>query len=314
MKILMFGRGSISTQYGWAFEKAGHTVEFYVRKGRKAELGSTVSLNIYDARKSIRGKLIQEIWPVNLIENIDLNHDYDLIIVCVQHYQIKKVTEFLASKAGKTTILISNNFWEEPSEQISSLRPEQIVWGFPQAGGGFDNKGTLNGAFFGSFIIGTFQAKLTDRSEIVIDLFKSAGIKSKVIKDFRSWLFGHFIMNAAIHLETLKAGEGINLINELQTSKHWKNVVANGKELLPLLKARNVDITASTDLKMFSLPPWVLSFGMKIAIKYLPPLKQVLIGHSNALETRSYPRDVLKTAEEMQMRLPKYEQYKNMYL
>ena len=31
MKILMFGRGVISTQYGWAFEKAGHTVEFYRR-------------------------------------------------------------------------------------------------------------------------------------------------------------------------------------------------------------------------------------------------------------------------------------------
>jgi len=60
MKILIFGRGVVSTQYAWAFEKAGHTVGFYVRPGRKAEYGPIVSLNVYDARKSIRGKLIQE--------------------------------------------------------------------------------------------------------------------------------------------------------------------------------------------------------------------------------------------------------------
>jgi 2-dehydropantoate 2-reductase len=73
MKILMFGRGVISTLYGWAFEKAGHTVEFYVRPGRKAEYGSTVSLNMYDARKNIRGKLIQEVWSIKMIEELN-NH------------------------------------------------------------------------------------------------------------------------------------------------------------------------------------------------------------------------------------------------
>jgi 2-dehydropantoate 2-reductase len=54
----MFGRGVISTQYAWAFEKAGHAVEFYVRKGRIAEYGETVSLNIYDARKKLKGVLV----------------------------------------------------------------------------------------------------------------------------------------------------------------------------------------------------------------------------------------------------------------
>lgn len=101
MKILMFGRGVISTQYGWAFEKAGHTVEFYVRKGRKAQLGPSVNLNVYDARKSIRGRLVEEVWPVNLTENIDEKNGYDLIFLSVQHYQFKKAAESLAGKVGK---------------------------------------------------------------------------------------------------------------------------------------------------------------------------------------------------------------------
>jgi 2-dehydropantoate 2-reductase len=307
----MFGRGVVSTQYGWAFEKAGHTVEFYVRPGRKAEYGSTVSLNVYDARKSIRGKLIEEVWTINMIEDINANHDYDLIIVSVQHYHFKKVAEILAAKIGTATLLIFNNFWEEPLEQIANLPSNQIVWGFPMAGGGFDNKGRLNGTLFGSFTIGTFGTEPTAKTFAVMDLFKSAGFKSKVIKDFRSWLFGHFVMNAALHLETLK--EGAHLIDAMQSAKHWKNVIANGKELLPLLKARNVDLMASPDLKMFSLPPWFMSFAMKIIIRVMPSIKQIFVGHSNQEETKSYCRDVMSKAEEMKFKLPRNEANKEFY-
>lgn len=305
MKILMFGRGVISTQYGWAFEKAGHEVEFYVRPGRIAELGSTVSLNMYDARKSIRGKLIQEVWSIKMIEDFNANHDYDLIFVSVQHYHFTKVAEFLNGKIGKATVLIFNNFWEEPLEQVVNLPAEQLVWGFPQAGGGFDNKGVLNGTILASITIGTFGTELSERAVAVMDLFKSAGIKSKVTKDFRSWLFGHFVMNAAMHIEIMKAG--LSMLEAFQSTKHWKNVIANAKELIPLLKARNVDLKASPDLKMFSVPPRVMSFGMKLVVRYLPPLKQVLTGHSNQEEIDSYARDVMDMAEKMKINLPRYE-------
>ena len=305
MKILFFGRGVISTQYAWALEKGGHNVEFYVRPGRKAEYGPTVTLNVYDARKSIRGKLIQEVWPIKMIEDFSANHDYDLIVVSVQHYHFTKVTEYLTDKIGNATVLIFNNFWEEPLEQVSNLPAEQLVWGFPQAGGGFDNKGVLNGTILASITIGTFGTEPTERAIAVMNLFKSANIKSNVIKDFRSWLFGHFVMNAAIHIETVKAGS--NMLEAFQTTKHWKNVIANGKELLPLLKARNVDLKASPDLNLFSVPPWLISLGMKLVVRFLPPLKQIFTGHSNQEETNSYARDVMNMAEKMKINLPRFE-------
>jgi len=307
----MFGRGVISTQYAWALEKAGHSVEFYVRPGRKAEYGPTVTLNVYDARKSIRGKLIKEVWAVKMIEDFNANHDYDLIFVSVQHYHFTKVAEYLADKTGNATILIFNNFWDEPLEQITTLPSDQIVWGFPMAGGGFDNKGVLNGTIFGSVTMGTFGTEPMVRAIAVIELFKSAGFKCKVIKDFRSWLFGHFVMNAALHLETLK--QGATLIDAMQSTNHWKNVIANGKELLPLLKARNVDLTASPDLKMFSLSPWLMSVAMKIILRFVPSVKQILTGHSNREEVKSYCRDVMSKAEEMKINLPGFEANKEFY-
>ncbi|MDD4967808.1 MAG: 2-dehydropantoate 2-reductase N-terminal domain-containing protein [Paludibacter sp.] len=312
MKILMFGRGVVSTQYAWAFEKSGHTVEFYVRPGRKAEYGSTVTLNVYDARKSIRGKLIEEVWPIKMIEDFNVHHDYDLIFVSVQHYHFKKAVEFLADKTGNATVVIFNNFWDEPLEQTTTLPEDRLVWGFPMAGGGFDNKGVLNGTIFGNVTFGTFGTDPTERGVAVMELFKSAGFKSKVIKDFRSWLFGHFVMNAALHLETLK--EGATLKEAMQSTKHWKNVIANGKELVPLLKARNVDLKASPDLNMFRVPPWFMSFAMKIIIRFFPSIKQILTGHSNQEEIKSYCKDVMSKAKEMNISLPRNEANKEFYL
>jgi len=58
---------------------------------------------------------------------------------------------------------------------------------------------------------------------------------------------------------------------------------------------------------MISLPPWLMSFGMKLVIRFSPPLKQVLTGHSNQEEINSYARDVMAMAEKMKINLPGYE-------
>jgi 2-dehydropantoate 2-reductase len=81
MKILFFGRGVIGTQYAWAFEKAGHTVEFYVREGRKEQYGTHVNLNIWDARRGKKDRIVKEKWPIVTHEEIKENHDYDLVFL-----------------------------------------------------------------------------------------------------------------------------------------------------------------------------------------------------------------------------------------
>jgi 2-dehydropantoate 2-reductase len=313
MKILMFGRGVISTQYAWALEQAGNLVEFYVRPGRIAEYGDTVTLNIYDARKKIRGELVNEKWKIKMSEGLDANHDYDLILLSVQHYQFRKAADFLADKVGKATVLIFNNFWNEPQEEAAKLPASQLVWGFPLAGGGFGKNGVLNGSLFGTISIGSFGAEQSQRVAEVVNVFKSAGFKIKKRKDFRSYLFTHFAVNAALHLENLKLGNSIAPLEELKTTRYWRNVILNGKELMPLLKVRGVDIKANGESKMFNLPPWLLSFMMKVVIGFFPLIKQILSSHSNNRELKSYCQDVTKTAEELAIDLPRYEANKKTF-
>ncbi|MDQ2770988.1 MAG: ketopantoate reductase [Bacteroidota bacterium] len=313
MKILFFGRGAIATQYGWALEQAGNDITFYVRPGRVAEYGRTISLNMFDARKKIKGVLICENWAIKMIEYLPENHDYDLIILSVQHYHVKSAVDFLTDKIGKATLLVFSTFWTEPQAALAQIPESQLVWGFPQATGGFDEKGVMNASLFGKINIGTFGTAQTQRGVAVINMFKLSEFTVKEFTDFRSYLFTHFVVNAAMHLENLQWGDGLAPIAALKTTRYWRNIIANGKELLPLLKARKVDMRVNSEIKLFSSPPFVLGLAMRVAIPLLPSLKQSLTCHSNPAELKSYCQDVVKTADELRIELPRYKANKDVY-
>ncbi len=192
MKILFIGRGTIGTLYAWAFEKAGHTVEFYVRPGRKVQYGSHVNLEIWDARRSKKDRLVKEKWPIVTYEEIKENHDYDLIFMSVNPEQVSSVVKYLAPRVGNATVLFFNNFWQDPKAAVAPIPHSQIVCGFPGAGGGFEGY-TLYGGLYKTVQFGSFESVPTKRDLEVRKLFAQAGFKIMVQKDLQSWLWNHFI-------------------------------------------------------------------------------------------------------------------------
>ncbi|MDG0810397.1 ketopantoate reductase family protein [Cohnella rhizosphaerae] len=230
MKILFFGRGLISTQYAWAFEQAGHTVEFYVRKGRKETLGSNIELEMWDARKG--KKLIKERWNVKLHEEL-LPH-YDLIIASVNTEQLPAATQFLSTAAGNTPVLIFNNIWKDLKSAIAPLSMNNVVFGFPGAGGGIADN-TLRGGFLKMVFLEKPRAGTELINNKVKELFESAHFKISWIKDMQSWLWNHFAMNAAMEAEVLKRGSFPAIMNHRDS---FANVGKHMREMVPVLKAR----------------------------------------------------------------------------
>lgn len=303
MKILMFGRGVISVLYGWALEKAGHTVEFYVRPGRAAQYGPAVALEMLDARRSINGEWVKERWAIRMREELPADHDYDLVILSVQHYRFEEAAAFLGSRAGKATVLVFNNLWIEPQEAASSFPAEQLAWGFPQAGGGFGDDGVLRGALFGKVFFGTFLSDPSPRELAARELFTKAGFGVVEQRDFRSWLFVHFALNCGMQTEVLKAG---SMPRMFASGSHLRDMILNMRELVPLLAARGVDLkNQSIYLAPFRLPTWLLGPVMGLAPKLLRPLRVVLESHANMEELRSTCRDVLTEARRMNVNLPR---------
>lgn len=295
MRILFFGRGLISTQYAWAFEQAGHTVEFYVRKGRKETFGSSIELEMWDARRG--KKLIQESWNVKLHEEISPN--YDLIIVSVNTEQLPDAAQFLSTAAGNTPVLIFNNVWQDLISSIEPLSMNNVVFGFPGAGGGIaDNR--LRGGFLKMIFLEKPRAGTEHINNKVKELFESAKFKISWIKDMQSWLWNHFAMNAAMETEVLKLGSFPEIMNH---SDSFANVGKNMREMIPVLKARGAKMDTIT-LLLTKIPPALLGMLFNKVIFAKGSLPRLFMEYNNS-KAGFAVLEVVREAKKLGIPLPR---------
>ncbi len=304
MKILVFGRGVIGTLYGWAFARAGHTVHFYVRPGRAAAYGATLPVSIVDVRPSLRGVLVKETLTPHYVEELAAEHDYDLILLSVQHYRFAEAAAFLGTRASRATVLVFNNFFTEPEEAAAALPRAQLVWGFPLAGGGFAADGTLRGTLFPKVQLGTFAgAAPSERARAVEALFRQSGFGIQPIADFRGWLLVHFAVNAGLLAQVLHAGSFRKLIAD---PGERAAAMLNVREALGIVAARGVDLRARrAETALFRLPPRVGGFLFGLLMKLYAPVRLVLDAHTNEEELRLTARDALAEATRLGVPTPR---------
>jgi 2-dehydropantoate 2-reductase len=305
MKILMFGRGVIAAAYGWALERAGHEIEFYVRQGRAGEYGDAIDLELLDARRRPWGTGVTEKWPVRYRETLEPDHDFDLIVVSVQHYRFAEAMTFLAPRVGKATVLIFNNLWVEPLTAVADLPADQLAWGFPGAGGGFGDDGVLRAALLPVVFFGTFGQPPTAREQAVRTAFREAGFRLQENDDFRGWLLVHFIQNAGLHTQSLTLGSLAALAGK---PKNAREAILAIRELLPLLKARGVDLRRHrSELLPFTAPIGLAAPALSWMFGHFPPMRRVMEAHANPEELRAVCRDTLAEARRLNVPTPRLE-------
>lgn len=309
MKILMFGRGVISTLYGWALDKAGNDVDFYVRPGRAAAFGPSVDLDMRDGRtKALKGTPVTGLWPVTLREDLEADHDYDLIVVSVNHDQLETVTDFLSTRVGNATVLIFNNVWAEPAAAVKSLPRDQVVWGFPGGGGGFSGN-TLRGGFVKAVFFGDIDgSSRTTRHREVTELFEAAGFSISHVADFRSWLWFHVILDAAIMVGWLRTGSFDALV---RSRPALREVVRLVREMIPVLTAKGGTARLGATAVKY-VPAGALAFvlekllaGDTISAVVMRQAQDT--GHIDYEAKAIYPRDVLADARRLGVSVPRLE-------
>ncbi|APU13441.1 MULTISPECIES: ketopantoate reductase family protein [Actinoalloteichus] len=307
MKILMFGRGVIATLYGWALEQAGHDVEFYVRPGRAATYGDAVDLDLLDARRRVWGQRVVEKWPVRYREALEPDHSFDLIVLSVPHHRLAEATAFLSPRVGHATVLVFGNIWTEPPAAIGTLPVDQIAWGFPQAGGGFDADGVLRGALRPSVVFGTLGRPPTDRERAVRQAFREAGLRIQEQPDFRDWLWVHFALGAGLLSQGLRRGSLSRLVGA--TSDLREGLLA-GRELLPLLQARGLDLRRHRgSVLLFRAPTWLTAPALAWLTAHVALVRVSFSAQSapDAEEPRAVCRDTLAEARRLNISVPRLE-------
>ena len=276
MKILVFGRGVIGTQYAWAFEKAGHTVEFYVREGRKAQYGAHIDLEILDARRNKKDRRIKEKWPVVFLEEIPANHDYDIIFVSVNPEQVQGAMQYLAPRIGNATVLMIGNFWADIRESVHPIPLGQVIWGSPGCGGGYEEN-RLFGVLYKTVHIGTWEAAPSARELAVHSLFTSASFKAIMQADIQGWLRNHFIMNLAMEVEVLRCGSFKTAVASREALVDMSHCI---REMIPVLKAKGSQPDVQTKL-LSLIPPKMFAFIMSKAVFSSKGMPYAAIEHNN---------------------------------
>jgi 2-dehydropantoate 2-reductase len=307
VKILMFGRGVIATVYGWALEQAGHDVEFYVRPGRAAAYGDAVALDLLDARRRVWGQRVVEKWPVRYREALEPDHDFDLIVLSVSHHSLAEAVAFLAPRIGRATVLVFGNIWTEPLTAIGALPVDQVAWGFPQAGGGFGADGVLRGGLLPQVVFGTLGRPPTDRERAVRQAFREAGFRPRERPDFRGWLWVHFAFNAGVHAQGLRLGSLAELAG---ATGDLREALLAGRELLPLLEARGLDLRRHRGGVLgLRAPTWLTAPALAWLTTHVALLRVNFAAHSDpeAEEPREICRDTLAEARRLGVSVPRLE-------
>ena len=306
MNILMFGRGTIATLYGWALEKAGNRVDFYVRPGRAKQYGPEVDLRIRDGRADRKGAPVAEKWPITMREDLAADHDYDVIILSVNHNQLAEAVDFLGARVADATVLMFNNVWDEPSVVASQLPAEQVVWGFPGGGGGYTGSTLRGGIVKGMFLGRLGDSTRTERYRRVRDLFHRAGFSVAEQGDFRSWLWFHFMLDAGLMAQSLKAGSYRAMV---QSRAAVRESILLVREMIPLLRAKGGTPRLGAAL-VSSVPAGLLAVAVQRLLggdnMYSFIMEQVQgTGHASYDMTSIYPRDVLADARRLGVPLPR---------
>ncbi|MFF5248809.1 ketopantoate reductase family protein [Streptosporangium sp. NPDC000095] len=306
MKILMFGRGVIATIYGWALERAGHDVEFYVRPGRAATYGDAIDLDLLDARRRPWGERVVERWPVRLRETLEPDHDFDLIVLSVSHHRLAEAAAFLTPRVGRATVLVFGNVWTEPLTAIGDLPSEQVAWGFPGSGGGFGEDGVLRGTLLPSVVFGTLGPPPTDRERAVRQAFREAGLRLREQSDFRGWLWIHFVFDAGLHSQSLRLGSLSKLIG---ATDDLREALLAIRELLPLLQARGVDLRRHRGVLSLRAPTWLTAPVLAWLTAHVALARVNFAAHSDpdAEEPREVCRDTLAEARRLGISVPRLE-------
>jgi 2-dehydropantoate 2-reductase len=306
MRILMFGRGVIATIYGQALEAAGHDVEFYVRPGRAAEYGDDVQMDMIDARRNPLGRRVREPIRTRLRESLAPEDGFDLIVLSVGHHRLAEASAFLAPRIGAATVLVFGNIWEEPLSAVAPIPAGQVVFGFPMAGGGFTNDGVLHGGLLRSVIVGTSGTSPTRRELDVRSAFRQAGLAVRAESDMRGWLWVHYISDAGMFAQAVRSGSLADMIGDRRA---FREAFLTSRELLPLLRARGVDLRRHRGaLVPYRLPGLVAAISAW-AITVIPILRVSLAAHTDpdAAEPRAVLEDTRREARRKGVSAPRLE-------
>ncbi len=189
MRILVYGAGVLGSIFAARLHKGGHDVSLLARGQRLADLREHGIVLIED----LTGE--QQVEHVPLVEALNPNDAYELVLVIMRKNQVADVLPILAANKHTPNVAFLGNNAAGTDAYVSALGRERVLMGFAGAGGGRDGsiihhiRGTDSKP--ATLIIGELDGQTTPRLQAIVAAFKEAQFKVEVSPNIDAWLKAH---------------------------------------------------------------------------------------------------------------------------
>ena len=308
MKILVFGAGVIGTTYAWQLHEAGYDITLFVRKQRMVRYAhSGIPVNYTDLRSQAED-YGQSVFRPNVIDRLDVNNPFDLIIVSVRSNQWQDALPYIAKHGGKADVLLLGNVWEEV-KSVNKLFPKgQCFFGFPEIVTGSPTENGINCHLFrkGHTILGDPDRKASKRLQKTADMMGAAGMSPKVINDIRDWLPTRYLISAIQPALINKAGGARLFAANKLLIRQYINALKEGQRVC---RKKGVKSVKLFPFSRFFLPGFLLiplirrQFTDEVVAALDNNMK-----HAAAEKKKQY-YDVFHTGKRLRVRMPYWRSF-----
>ena len=248
MKILIVGTGVIGTLYGHTLSKH-HEVTHFVRENKFNIMDKkTISYDIIDEREDEENMYTTGEYTYKCVVNVDC--DYDLIIVPVNSYQLDEVLETLIKQAPSAKYLLFTLNWNGTEKIDNILKKEQYIMGYAGGGGTFKDN-LLWGNIGQDIMLGTVYEEQKPLLNKIIGIFKECRIIPEVPNNALHWLWMH-------NVGTSPFGIGLLKYNDISTYLDDKELVETCfkamMECYSLCEKRGVNLKEFPEVEMYKMP------------------------------------------------------------
>lgn len=186
MRTLVYGAGPLGSYYAAKLHAAGEDVALLARRQRLADLREH-GVVLEHWRTGAR-----ETYDVPVVEELDEDFPYDLVLVVMRKDQCRDILPTLAGNPHAHTVLFLQNNPAGFEEYTDALGAERVMVGFPSLGGErHDPVMRIMPLAFMPTPIGEVDGRVTDRTKAVAALLERTGKRVEIRRDMDAWLVTH---------------------------------------------------------------------------------------------------------------------------
>lgn len=260
MRILIFGAGPLGSLYACLLHKAGNDVTILARNEHYKFLQKNGIVIINEFTKE---KIIEK---VNVVDSLNNEGSYDLVIVLMRKNSIKNILPILSNNNTPNFLFMGNNALGF-DEYLNFLPKEKVFFGFPGGGGSridhivhYIDSEKPNGKRL-PITIGEFGGEIRERTIQTQNMFEMADVPVNIVEDIDGWLKYHAAYIIPLAGALLKSGDNYKLAEDRNTIQNYIKAV---KEAVVVLKHLGYKNQLPLKIKSFYWnPEWITSFILK---------------------------------------------------